>query len=61
MGPDFWADTALRLPPGMGADAAIRNVFTGERLIAEAGPAGPRLSAGTILANFPVALLEAVA
>jgi (1->4)-alpha-D-glucan 1-alpha-D-glucosylmutase len=61
LGPDFWAETGVRLPSGPAAGTTFRNVFTDETLTAEAGPAGARLAAGAMLANFPVALLERVA
>jgi (1->4)-alpha-D-glucan 1-alpha-D-glucosylmutase len=61
LGLDFWADTGVRLPPGLAAGATFRNVFTGETLTAETGPAGARVAAAAVLANFPVGLLERAA
>jgi (1->4)-alpha-D-glucan 1-alpha-D-glucosylmutase len=49
LGPDVWADTQLTLPSG----GMWVNLFTGERLVADAG-----LSLGQVLGHFPVALLE---
>ena len=50
---DFWGDTALRLPKG--APYSWQNLFTGEKIEAEAKPAA--LDVGQLLAHFPVALL----
>lgn len=52
LGPEYWSDTHLTLPATAGA--RFRNVLTGEVVEAGGGP----ISLGTILASFPVALLE---
>jgi (1->4)-alpha-D-glucan 1-alpha-D-glucosylmutase len=52
LGPEYWADTRLELPPELAG--RYTNVFTGERVVTE--PAGLRL--GAALVSFPVALLE---
>jgi (1->4)-alpha-D-glucan 1-alpha-D-glucosylmutase len=56
-GAEYWDDTALVLPAE--ARAPLRNAFTGAAI----NPAGDgetrRLLLGTVLADFPVALLEA--
>jgi (1->4)-alpha-D-glucan 1-alpha-D-glucosylmutase len=63
LGPEFWVDTGVTLPPEVGAapGTRFRNVFTGETVTAEDGVHGPRLPASTVFASFPVALLERAA
>jgi (1->4)-alpha-D-glucan 1-alpha-D-glucosylmutase len=48
-----WADSRVELPPGLAA-RTFRNVFTGERVVADQGG----LHIGGLLARFPVALLH---
>jgi (1->4)-alpha-D-glucan 1-alpha-D-glucosylmutase len=50
LGPDVWGDTAVSLA-GLPAAPRYRNVFTGE-------PVDPSLPLASVLATFPVALLE---
>jgi (1->4)-alpha-D-glucan 1-alpha-D-glucosylmutase len=53
LGPPAWgADSGVSVSPGEGT--RFRNVFTGERLVAEDG----RLALARVFATFPVALLE---
>jgi (1->4)-alpha-D-glucan 1-alpha-D-glucosylmutase len=59
LGPEYWADTRLALPPGLAGRYA--SVFTGERVETTGGPEAPVLPVGAVLASFPVALLERVA
>jgi (1->4)-alpha-D-glucan 1-alpha-D-glucosylmutase len=55
LGPEYWADTRLELPPALAGRYA--NVLTGERVETEAGRAAA-LPLGATLTSFPVALLE---
>jgi (1->4)-alpha-D-glucan 1-alpha-D-glucosylmutase len=55
--PEAWGDTAIFLP-GELAGTAYRNVLTGERVVAEEHNGGLSLCVGSLLRNFPVALLE---
>jgi (1->4)-alpha-D-glucan 1-alpha-D-glucosylmutase len=55
LGPAYWADTRLALPPQLGT--AFRDIFTGHRVGVEKTDAGPVIRAGQALADFPVALL----
>jgi (1->4)-alpha-D-glucan 1-alpha-D-glucosylmutase len=53
LGPEYWQDTAVLVPPELGARFA--NALTGEAVAARDGA----LPAGAALAHFPVALLAA--
>jgi (1->4)-alpha-D-glucan 1-alpha-D-glucosylmutase len=53
----YWQDTAISLPAG--ADGSLRNVFTGAMVTVDGGGDERRLRVGDVLADFPVALLEA--
>jgi (1->4)-alpha-D-glucan 1-alpha-D-glucosylmutase len=55
--PEAWGDTAILLPDEL-AGTAHRNVLTGERVMLEDSDGQPSLRAGSLLRNFPVALLE---
>ena len=63
LGPDFWVDTVVTLPPeaGVAAGTRFRNVFTDETITTEGGERGPHLAAEKIFTSFPVALLERAA
>jgi (1->4)-alpha-D-glucan 1-alpha-D-glucosylmutase len=52
-----WQDTAIALPAG--TDVPLRNVFTGATVSPEGAGDERRLRVGVVLADFPVALLEA--
>lgn len=55
-GEKVWKDTQIPLPPGDSADA-YRNLFTGEEAPVEKEGAANFLPLGTVLRDFPVALL----
>jgi (1->4)-alpha-D-glucan 1-alpha-D-glucosylmutase len=57
MGPAYWEDTALVVPAE--AEAPFRDAFTGARVDAEREGETLRLRVSSVLADFPVALLEA--
>jgi (1->4)-alpha-D-glucan 1-alpha-D-glucosylmutase len=59
VGPDPWQDTWVEMPRGFPA-GAYAHLFTGAVVEASAGDAR-RLRAGDVLADFPIALMEAVA
>jgi (1->4)-alpha-D-glucan 1-alpha-D-glucosylmutase len=56
-GPDYWEDTAVVVPAE--ADGPFREAFTGARVAAVGDQNTRRLPLSTVLAEFPVALLEA--
>jgi (1->4)-alpha-D-glucan 1-alpha-D-glucosylmutase len=56
LGPEYWADTRLELPPRLAG--RYTNVLTGERLQTEPTAAGAGLPVSAVLASFPVALLD---
>jgi len=56
VGPDYWGSTWLTMPDDLGA--RFRNVLTGEILEVASTAEGRGLPLGSVLANFPVALLE---
>jgi (1->4)-alpha-D-glucan 1-alpha-D-glucosylmutase len=58
VGQDCWAATRLMLPAGT-PTATYRDLFTGARLEASAGPHGSTLPVASALARFPVAVLVA--
>jgi (1->4)-alpha-D-glucan 1-alpha-D-glucosylmutase len=58
LGRDLWADTWLLLPPDLGP-GPFQNLFTGIALRPSEAEAGRVLAVGEILAEYPVALLEA--
>jgi len=58
LGRDLWADTWLVVPGDLGA-GPYRNLFTGTELRPSVSDAGTVLAVGEILAEYPVALLEA--
>ncbi|HEX6710030.1 MAG TPA: malto-oligosyltrehalose synthase [Rubrobacter sp.] len=53
--PAAWGDTSILLPDGL---AAYSNVLTGEVVVAEERNGAMSLHVGSLLRNFPVALLE---
>ncbi|HVB38978.1 MAG TPA: malto-oligosyltrehalose synthase [Vicinamibacterales bacterium] len=57
VGRDLWADTALRLPPGV--SGRFRNVFTDAVIDIPAGD-GAALEVGEVLKEFPVGMLEEI-
>jgi (1->4)-alpha-D-glucan 1-alpha-D-glucosylmutase len=57
VGAEYWGNTALVIPPEI--DVPLGNAFTGARVEAEGEGEHRRLPVGTVLAAFPVALLEA--
>ncbi len=59
LGP-VWQDTCIQVPPPE-TDRRFVNVFTGEAVKTESRDGKALLPAAAILANFPVAVLEAVA
>ena len=59
VGPEFWTDTALVLPPGL-ADARWRDVLTGGEIEPTTVDGEPRLPLAGALSTLPVALLEKV-
>ena len=56
-GTEYWEDTAVMLPGE--TQAMLRNAFTGAGIDATGDGETRRLPVGTVLADFPVALLEA--
>jgi (1->4)-alpha-D-glucan 1-alpha-D-glucosylmutase len=59
LGREVWQDTRLTLPEGY-AGCEFRNVFTGETVTACMHQSTPCLTVASVLASFPVALLELV-
>jgi (1->4)-alpha-D-glucan 1-alpha-D-glucosylmutase len=59
LGAEYWGDTTVALPAE--ADIPLRDAFTGATMAAEGEADGRRLAIGTVLAQFPVAPLEAAA
>jgi len=57
LGPQYWGTTWLPIPDDLAA--RFRNVLTGEILDVGLAAEGRGLELGRVLANFPVALLEA--
>ncbi len=61
IGPDVWSDTRIELPSAIlaGANAlpTFRNVFTGDSIVADRVGNVVAIPVGTLLAQFPVALL----
>ena len=57
VGPDVWQETCVELPPEFPA-AVYTNVFTGATVKATAND-GRRLLVGNLLAELPVALMDA--
>jgi maltooligosyltrehalose synthase len=55
LGPEYWADTWLSLPPEMAG--AFSNALTGETVQTAAGGEGVALRLGDVLTSFPAALL----
>jgi len=55
LGPDYWGDTWLAIPDGLGA--RFRNVLAGESIEVGLPVEGCGLELGRALAGFPVALL----
>ncbi|HJQ28792.1 MAG TPA: hypothetical protein VJ827_05600, partial [Rubrobacter sp.] len=55
--PESWEDTSILLPDGL-AEVAYRNVLTGELVVAEERNGAMSLGVGSLLLNFPVALLK---
>ncbi|WP_306533036.1 malto-oligosyltrehalose synthase [Geobacter sp.] len=58
LGAEVWKDTRL-LIPFEGAGRAYRNILTGERVVTALREGQTTLPFSAVLANFPVALLEA--
>ncbi len=58
-GEEVWGDTWLSLP-NEPAGSRYQNLFTGETVQAAAQANIPGLALGTVLGQFPVALLAAV-
>ncbi len=58
LGESVWRDTFVVLPPGHGA-SRFGNIFTGEVVVPVESEGRSRLPVEAVLANFPVALLEA--
>jgi (1->4)-alpha-D-glucan 1-alpha-D-glucosylmutase len=56
LGPEYWADTRLELPAALAG--RYRNVFTDERVTAEAAGEGAGLAVSAVLTAFPIALLS---
>jgi (1->4)-alpha-D-glucan 1-alpha-D-glucosylmutase len=55
IGPDIWKDSYLQLPP-CGCLPTYRKAFSGSLLQTRIGEAGPQISLGDALAEFPVGL-----
>jgi (1->4)-alpha-D-glucan 1-alpha-D-glucosylmutase len=58
LGRDLWAETRVVVPPDFGP-GSYRNLFTGTLHTPSVSEVGTALAVGEILAEYPVALLEA--